>query len=104
MSDSILNVDYSQVESLTPLERHTLEEYQRLASQMVSLRDELTSLNERIDLQPAIDGAGALMGAREATSDETQKAQTSLMEQLRTLENAMSVMSTLFRSSVYKLS
>jgi len=92
-------INYS-TSSLSSGEKQTLEEYKKLADQLSTLKHELTVLNNKIDLQKAIDSATK---ATNTTGERQQEARKNLIAQLRALEQTLSMFGTLFKSSVYKI-
>ncbi|VEU20985.1 DEKNAAC101903 [Brettanomyces naardenensis] len=87
---------------LSPLEKQTLDQYQLLADQLATLKDEIESVNNEIDLQRAIDSSTKLTTA-ELSAEERKRTQEDLLGQLRSLESTLSTVGTLFKSSVYKI-
>ncbi|KAG7875995.1 hypothetical protein KL938_004929 [Ogataea parapolymorpha] len=91
VSQELLSMDYDTYSSeLSPLEIDTLKQYQNLALNLLQLKNDIVTLNKEVDSTSDGLSRGAL------TKD-------SLLEELRELETKISVISTLFKSSVYQV-
>lgn len=85
---------------MTPLEKRTLEQYKLLSDQLKTLNNDLGNMNNQLDLQPAIKDATKLPLQ---TGEERKMTEQDLISQLRSLESTLSMVGTLFKSSVYKI-
>ncbi len=100
MADTQTNEIHYSTGSLSSVEKQILDEYKKLAEQLSTLKHELTELNNKIDLQKAIDSATR---ATTTTDERQEEAKKDFIVQLRALEQTLSMFGTLFKSSVYKI-
>ncbi|KAF6013730.1 hypothetical protein HII13_000977 [Brettanomyces bruxellensis] len=69
MADAQIDEIHYPTGSLSSVEKQILDEYKKLAEQLSTLKHELTELNNKIDLQKAIDSATRAT----TTTDEKQE-------------------------------
>lgn len=100
MADAQIDEIHYPTGSLSSVEKQILDEYKKLAEQLSTLKHELTELNNKIDLQKAIDSATR---ATTTTDKKQEEAKKDFIVQLRALEQTLSMFGTLFKSSVYKI-
>ncbi|KAF6015939.1 hypothetical protein HII12_000502 [Brettanomyces bruxellensis] len=100
MADAQIDEIHYPTGSLSSVEKQILDEYKKLAEQLSTLKHELTELNNKIDLQKAIDSATR---ATTTTDEKQEEAKKDFIVQLRALEQTLSMFGTLFKSSVYKI-
>ncbi|KAH3663364.1 hypothetical protein OGAPHI_005354 [Ogataea philodendri] len=91
VAQELVSMDYDTYASeLSPLEIETLKQYQNLALNLIQLKNDIVTLNKEVDST----SNGLARGA---------SPKDSLLEELRELETKVSVISTLFKSSVYQV-
>ncbi|QOU23108.1 hypothetical protein BRETT_003299 [Brettanomyces bruxellensis] len=100
MADAQIDEIHYPTGSLSSVEKQILDEYKKLAEKLSTLKHELTELNNKIDLQKAIDSATR---ATTTTDEKQEEAKKDFIVQLRALEQTLSMFGTLFKSSVYKI-